>query len=295
MIYVVGLSVFRKFLATRQSARLGSDGANPITTSYLYSDWGQLEDVDYTNDLAATADLGYSYDRIGRLVSVTQGGSNHATYTYDPGDLMMQTERHARNTNPSRLLTRKRDTYLRATGYTLGSVADPDSINEVTYTYGLEGRAQELSCPEGGVTPAPHTFTYNYEAASRHLISSVTGPAHLVTNTWESNRNVLLEKDNQHNGTTISSFTYSVNSIGQREDLTTAGTAFASADLGVTNWNYNTRGELISAAPPYSTGDRTYEYDAIGNRLKSAESDTLPSSENYQANSLNQYVTTAGS
>jgi len=119
-------------LAKRESARLGDDDTDPIQTEYDYTEWGQLETIDYTNDPAATADLGYSYDRIGRLLNVTQGGSNHATYTYDPSDLRLLTERNSRNLNPTRFLTRKRDTFLRSTGYTLGSLNDPDRSRYIT-------------------------------------------------------------------------------------------------------------------------------------------------------------------
>jgi hypothetical protein len=120
------------------------------------------------------------------LLNVTQGGSAHAAYTYDPDNLLLLTENLSRSTNPNRLITRKYDDYLRATGYKLGTTADDDLYAQTTYGYDAAGRAETftyLRTPEGGGTSSPHQFTYDYEDSSRGLISTLTGPTHTVTNT----------------------------------------------------------------------------------------------------------------
>ena len=126
------------------------------------------------------------------------------------------------------------------------------------------------------------------------LVKTVTGPAHLVTNQWETDRNVLLQKSNAlaAGSSPISSYLYSVNDLGQRDDVTTSGSAFATSNAGLTAWKYNDRGEVVSADHPQSGSDRSYDYDAIGNRLAASESLTLPPSANYTANALNQYSAT---
>jgi RHS repeat-associated protein len=84
-----------------------------------------------------------------------------------------------------------------------------------------------------------------------------------------------------------------VNSLGQRDNVTTFGSAFGvtpnfiPADWA---WRYNHRGELTKATSPTVTRDRAYQYDLIGNRKKSAHGAAgLPASDNYQVNALNQY------
>jgi hypothetical protein len=78
-----------------------------------------------------------------------------------------------------------------------------------------------------------------------------------------------------------------VNAIGQRSGVATSGTAFASArSIG---WGYDSLGQVTSADSSENAGDRAFEYDAIGNRKKSPNSLTLPNSDNYTSNALNQY------
>jgi len=62
------------------------------------------------------------------------------------------------------------------------------------------------------------------------------------------------------------------------------------------SWSYNNRGELVQADDQSTAGnDRAYEFDGIGNRKKTANGllSDLPTSDNWAANSLNQYSTVA--
>jgi RHS repeat-associated protein len=108
-----------------------------------------------------------------------------------------------------------------------------------------------------------------------------------VTNTWELDRDVLDTKENKVGAVSVSKLDYSVNAIGQRTALSQTGTAFASV-RGIA-WAYDSYGQVTSADSSIATQDRAYQYDAIGNRKKSADSLTLPVADNYTANALNQY------
>jgi RHS repeat-associated protein len=108
-----------------------------------------------------------------------------------------------------------------------------------------------------------------------------------VTNTWEPDRDVLDAKENKVGTVSVSKLDYSVNAIGQRTALSQTGTAFASV-RGIA-WGYDSYGQVTSADSTLATQDRAYQYDAIGNRKKSADSLTLPVIDNYTTNSLNQY------
>ncbi len=133
----------------------------------------------------------------------------------------------------------------------------------------------------------PNVFTYDYTPNS-NLVASVAGPAHTVTNSWEPSRDVLAMKENKAGATVVSNYLYSVNSIAQRTELSQTGSAFAAARS--ISWGYDSLGQVVSADSSIPGLDRAYLFDTIGNRIKSADSLTLPTSPNYITNSLNQYT-----
>jgi RHS repeat-associated protein len=114
-----------------------------------------------------------------------------------------------------------------------------------------------------------------------------TGPIHTVTNTWEPSRDVLDTKQNKVGTSVISNYDYAVNAIGQRTGVTTSGTAYPALPSWL--WSYDTLGQVTSADSTVATSDRAYQYDAIGNRKKSADSLSLPPSDNYVATATNAY------
>jgi RHS repeat-associated protein len=83
----------------------------------------------------------------------------------------------------------------------------------------------------------------------------------------------------------VSSYTYTVNALGQRTNLATAGTAFASSYT--TSWGYDALGQVTSSATSDSSADRAYQYDPIGSRNVGVP--PTSSSATYATNALNQY------
>ena len=99
---------------------------------------------------------------------------------------------------------------------------------------------------------------------------------------------MLSAKENEVGSTNISTYSYGVNGIGQRTQVSKTGTAFGSTrDI---TWGYDAKGQVTKADSTISGLDRAYQYDLIGNRLKSADSLTLPGTNNYTPNALNQYT-----
>jgi RHS repeat-associated protein len=90
-------------------------------------------------------------------------------------------------------------------------------------------------------------------------LATVSGPIHTVTNHWEPDHDHLDLKQNKVGSSVISGYDCAVNAIGQRTGI--------------------------------ATSNRAYQYDAIGNRQKTANSLTLPAANNHTANALNQYTT----
>jgi len=100
---------------------------------------------------------------------------------------------------------------------------------------------------------------------------------------------VLASKENALPGGTLSKFTYSVNAIGQRTALATTGSAFGNTDRGW-NWAYDAYGQVTAATHADDTDlNRSYDYDAIGNRLESGAGVSPAAITSYTPNALNQY------
>jgi RHS repeat-associated protein len=120
-------------------------------------------------------------------------------------------------------------------------------------------------------------------------------PALTANRTYEGTRDALHKIENKAGGTVVSSYTYTVNPISQRESVVTAGTAFAGTAADWT-WGYDALGQVTSADHANTNAaDRAYQYDSIGNREKTANGTlTLPTGANWISNPLNQYTTADG-
>jgi hypothetical protein len=140
---------------------------------------------------------------------------------------------------------------------------------------------------------------------SADLIHTITSPnpgspVRTTTNTREPNREVLEVKQNQRsvNGslTTASQYTYTVDKLRRRTNVSFSGNAFAaSAAIG---WGYNGSGGIQSANHTNDNAkDRYYLYDALGNRIRSRDAVTTDSGgtlTSYTPTNLNQYSALTG-
>lgn len=261
---------------TRQTSARG------LVTDYTYTAWGQ---PDVSNHQDTTPDVDTDYDRIGRK-SRESNGTATSDFQYSPTTQLPTLETISydldRNGTPEliRQLERSHDNLRRATGFTLkaGTVLE----NQVVYGYDDFSRPTSVERP--GIAPIPFSYTY---VPNSSLLAAVTGPVHEVVNTWEPNRDVLDVKQSKVDETVISRFDYTVNGVGQRTACNQTGSAFASSRSSI--WGYDGYGQLTSANSSVNSQDRSYQYDAIGNRKKFAESLTLPLVDNYSTNTLNQY------
>jgi RHS repeat-associated protein len=263
-------------LATRAWAR-------GVTTTYSYNQ-GLLTLTDYSD---TTPDVAITYDGYSRQSTVIQTNQSKITYSYNPTTLQLASEliNYDLDANGSyefsRTLDRSRDSILRDTGFQLKTGTTLE--NSAAYSYSAtDGRIAQISNP---LIPN-QLFSYSYTPNS-DLPASISGPIHTVTNIWEPNRDVLDFKQNKIGTTTISSYDYAVNAIGQRTGVTTSGTAYPAIPSWL--WSYDALGQVIAADSTVATSDRSYQYDTIGNRQKSANSLTLPAANNYTTNALNQY------
>jgi RHS repeat-associated protein len=264
-----------------------------------------------TYNVGGTPNVTTVYDVLGRVKTITQTNQSKLEYTYTGLNLDTETIRYDGNVDGDftdsedlvRTLDRRDLSLGRDKGWELkdGSTVE----NQVTYDYDTAGR---LSTVNNGTNTFTYGYNYSQANATAPRIGDTSGsnqdfmPYNLSINTatalqsirsFEAKRDVLLSIANKAGSVTRSSYTYTVNAIGQRTDLTTAfdlGSGITS-NAGDTDWGYDALGQVTSADAPATLADRVFEYDHIGNRKKSAESLTLPGSDNFVTNALNQYTT----
>jgi RHS repeat-associated protein len=281
-----------------------------IRTTYGYTH-GRLTSVTY-ND--GTPNLVHTHDTLGRMRTVTRAGNNHAEYIYDPTNLRLTTEKLNRD-HQERHLHRFYDSYGRPLSLNLATTAGTSQYT-TGYGYDTAGRLQNLwhhpsltnGVPQGNPT---FTYGYNYTQANPgdlrvgassggslkqdHMPYTLTrntagaSPALTANRSYQATRDALHAIENKAGTTLVSSYTYSVNSIGQRDNVSTSGSAFAGVPANW-SWLYDSLGQVRQADSPTAARDRAYEFDTIGNRKKFAHgTTTLPTNDNYTANTLNQY------
>jgi RHS repeat-associated protein len=270
--------------ARGKHTRYDYDLGGRLTNTHYFTAASEDNGSNVGND-AATPSISMAYDAINRPTSQSNGLAT-STFNYNSSNLQIDTETIAYNLDGqpgadfTRVIDRSQDSLGRESGWQLKNGTTPE--NEVAYNYGsTDGRL-------ASVNRGASAFSYGYTPGSS-LIASVTSPAHTVSNVYELDRDVLASKVNKKlDTTTVSSYFYTVNSYGQRTGVNKDGTAFASTRTIA--WGYNSKGEVVKADSSEAGFDRAYQYDGIGNRLKSADSLTLPSTNNYTPNALNQYA-----
>ncbi len=271
------------------------------TTTYFYDFAGRLETTDYSD---TTPDVTMEYDCLNRPKNQTNTIAT-TVFDYDDTALVLDKETITYNipNQPAftRVIDRSQDSLQRSTGFQLKNGSAPEQT--VTYRYNENnGRLGAVSSQTIGSADT-QDFIYGYEPNSNLLkttqsftnynFSSNSGTGiHQVTNTFETNRDVLLTKANTRasNNTVISAVNYTVNNIGQRTNATRSGAATNS-----TTWGYDSLGQVTSADDSNNPADRAYQYDGIGNRIFSEISNPQisdPAGTNttaYTPNALNQY------
>jgi RHS repeat-associated protein len=279
--------------------------ARGVTSTYGYHpQMADLITVDYSD---GTPSVDFVYDRLGRLLTSTTDLATQNVLSYRADNLQVETETVQQDLDGNgtvdfqRSFTRGYDAFQRSTGYSLQSTTGipavnvPNSSPEVGIAYSFEpvaGRLGTVASTSAGA--AASSFTYVYDPARAGLISTLTGPAHTVTNTWEGEREVLDVKTNALlTAGVVSAYEYGVNSIGQRSSVATSGSAFTVAAGWA--WGYDALGQVTSATHTADTAkNQAYLYDDIGNRKQSTLGLQPVSTTSYTPNLLNQYSAITG-
>lgn len=242
--------------------------------TYSYSPSGQVARQGFTNGSYAD----FSYDASCNLTNVTEYtlfGTNKITtyaYNYAIDGIRLRQVTYPNN----RWVAFTYDTFGRrhqmmdSTGWTnqyeydaagrLWRMRDGTNNLIVEYLYNPAGRLQRINKGNGTYT------TYNYDATGQLLHLTNFAP----------------------NATVNSRFDYSYDSRGRRRTMSTIE--------GDWTYGYDGSGQLLQAVlVAISTNIPnqylTYEYDAVGNRVRTVENGVT---NNYFANNLNQYASVSG-
>ncbi|BET68842.1 hypothetical protein ASA1KI_37600 [Opitutales bacterium ASA1] len=291
--------------------------ARGTQTQYAYYDAstpsdgarGELKQVSYPNSgttgqNVATDPVGYKYNRLGRLASVTEklgGVTVDRTFTYrTTSDLQLETQ-----TFPSYFGSdNKKLTYTyatsgaigRSTGFQVGAGSTAASIQSNAYEYqAATGRLENITSLES-LRSVSRVFTYGYHPSSNRIVTVASGNFQR-TNYWQDWRNLLDGVTTTWNGANRANFIYDYDWVGARtgERHTDPLSSALGQSAGIdTTHQFSLREEVLKTeAKRISDGIsidnryRRWDYDNAGNR----ELEYRVGSPNidYVVNALNQY------
>lgn len=207
--------------------------ANGQLTTYTYNTLNDLTGVLYADSSTITN----TYDDVGNRLTMVDWLGTH-TYTYD--DL----NRVLTDTNASSQTI----TYTYDDVGNLETLTYPGSLT-VTYTYDDANRLLTVTDWASRVT------TYNYDTDGR--MGGFTLPNGVVTTYGYDDANRVTDLDHVVSSTTIASFDYTFDDVGNRETRVTAA--------GTESYLYDELYRLTNVEYP-DNDEVSYTYDATGNR-----------------------------
>ena len=260
--------------------------ARNITTTYGYNTAGDLWTVTSSD---GTPSLTNTYDRLGRLATVTQGSGATTTLAYNNANQTLSESYGGTSLLTGFAVTNGYDTCLRRTALALLN-SQSSVLALASYGYDAASRLQTLT------DAANNSATYSYLANSP-LVQQITfkqnGTTRMITTKSYDNLNRQVSIVSTTNSAAVASFGYQYNSANQR-------TAITNADSSYWVYQYDVMGQVISGAKCWSGGvpvageQFQYAFDDIGNRASThAGGDQWGANlryATYSANSLNQDI-----
>ncbi|MEM8696559.1 MAG: LysM peptidoglycan-binding domain-containing protein [Pseudomonadota bacterium] len=282
---ITGRTLYTSLHAVSDSSTLASVAAsvatagNYIATSYQYDDAGRMTDMTDGEGVVTH----YVRDAVGRVTEETADyGGSDARVTrrvYDDAGRMI-----SETVDPSGLSI--------TTGYhydALGQVirtTDPNG-NTTYFYYDALGRVTHELDPERYVTETAYTFAGEIDHVIRHheafagTIDPDTPPAMAFTASTDAKTSFAYDRQGRLTGITDAmgeTESYALNAFGDRVSVTNK--------LGGTTINvFDRRGQLVRETLPVTSANaqgqqvsvvNRYEYDRLGNLVKTIEADGLP-------------------
>ncbi|MBI3870960.1 MAG: RHS repeat-associated core domain-containing protein [Verrucomicrobia bacterium] len=254
-----------------------------ITTTYVTNSVGEVVTIDYSD---TTPDVSFTFDRLGRKTTLSQGGNTNEFLYNDAGQVI--SEKSTAGTLSGLALTNVYDTFLRRNSSKAVVVSPASTLIAMTYGYDAASR---LTSVTNGTYSATYSYIANSPLVGQIVFRDNTTTRMTTSKTYDS-LNRLLSISSV---TTIpvSSYGYQYNDANQRTRIDMVDGSFWS-------YEYDKLGQVISGKRYWADGTpvpgQQYEYgfDDIGNR-SSTKSGGDGSGQNlrsatYGANTLNQYT-----
>ena len=223
---------------------IANAAGNPAlgTTTLSIDPVGRVTGRDYSP--AATPDVTYTYDPVGRLGSMTDGAGTE-TYTYDPAN---------------RLATVTRGTQTFTYGYDPNSnVTTRTPPGSTAVSYGIDDDNRLATVTEGA-----NTTTYTYDPASNLTLTSLPNGVTRTATYDGASRTATLTT--AKGATAIAGFNYTRDANGLPTQIAATG-----ANMLTRQFTYDTANRLLTTC--YQSGNcnnntkTTWTYDLVGNRL----------------------------
>ncbi|MBU1914022.1 MAG: hypothetical protein KJ563_02360, partial [Candidatus Thermoplasmatota archaeon] len=168
----------------------------PVRTYYAYDDdTGQLMDISYSD---GTPGVSFTYDRLGRPITVTDGVGTH-TLTYNDA---LQFESEALAGLYDKVVTTEYEDATglpgRFNGISVGTLADPKADYQAGYLYDADGRMQRVLGPGLLGYGAKYSYLADSDLVEHvdHMVDETTVEG---STTWgyEANRDLVASVENR--------------------------------------------------------------------------------------------------
>lgn len=280
-------------ISTRTSARAGTDGNNPILTTYRYGTGGvddlgvtsgDVTFVFYSNDPAETHFVGTQYDRRGRPQTILdQSGARELVYD---GEQLDRESYVAHAGMPSLfagyVLDRDFDGMKRYTGINLAAGGAP--IYQVAHGYDGASRLQSVTFGSQKVT-----YSYNPAATKRIKMDYQRGGQSLLSVEQSFDGLDRLTGRSSVAGSHTKNVTHTYDALNRRTRVTDESGTYRSFGYGDrSQLAFETKRTPDGTAVPLRSF--SYTYDDIGNRRAATLNGRLQS---YEPNLLNEYQSLA--
>jgi RHS repeat-associated protein len=238
--------------AGRLSSRVWARG---IVTTNTFTAAGDLKTVAYLNDPSNAAGLSYSYDRRGRLQTLTQGAATETLAYSDAGQLLSESYIGGPLTGLS--ITNGFDRLLRRNAVAVTSEA-------ATFTEFVYDDASRLKTITSGGGSATYGYLQNSPLVET-MDLSYAGSTRLTTTKQYDLLNRLGAVENSAAGTAVSAHRYHYDDANLRRAIT-------NADESRWAFDYDQLGQLTAGKKYWADGTPVagqqfeYEFDQIGNR-----------------------------
>ena len=255
--------------------------ARGIVTTYSYDNSGQLQSVTYSDGTTPVG--GYSYDRLGRLVTASGGGSAR-TLTYQGNTSLLSSETATAGPLTGMSVGTGYDGLLRRTS----SAVSKGGTNMLSQSFGFDAASRLANATQGTASAA---YTY-WPSSASNLVQTITfknsgQPAMNTAKIYDTlDRLGSIVSTVQGAAAPVAGYAYSYNAANERirADVVVDGTHWL--------YGYDALGQVTSAGRQWSDNGAVagqqfgYAYDTIGNRTSVS---TNGRQSTYTSNALNQY------